>query len=49
VLRLAKEYGRSPEEVENWDPYWFNRANTWLEGEAIADQQEQEARKRSKK
>lgn len=48
MLRIAREYGRSPEEVENWDPYWFNRANTWLEGEAVADQQEESTKKRLK-
>lgn len=32
---LADRFGRSPEEVENWDAYWFNRAGEFLEGEAI--------------
>lgn len=36
ILVLAERFGRSPEEVENWDLYWFNRAIEWLEGEGRA-------------
>lgn len=35
VLQLAEKYGRSPEEVETWDSYWFDRASILLEAEAI--------------
>jgi hypothetical protein len=46
VLTLAKEYGRPPEEVEDWDAYWFNRAAVKLRGENI--HHEREAARREK-
>lgn len=30
TLRIAKEYGQPPHEVEKWDPYWTNRAWTLI-------------------
>jgi hypothetical protein len=38
VLQLAEKYGRSPEEVESWDSFWFDRAAVALEAESIDSQ-----------
>ena len=51
VLQLAEKYGRPPEEVENWDVYWFERAAVLLEGESIDSERrkkdlEKQARRR---
>lgn len=35
MLLVAERYGRAPEEVEQWDEYWFNRAVEYLEGEGL--------------
>jgi hypothetical protein len=35
VLTLAEKYGRPPEEVEQWDAYWFERAAEFAQGEAM--------------
>jgi len=45
---LAKEYGQSPEVVENWDEYWFERAAVELHGRSIYERRrdEEERRKR---
>lgn len=34
ILALAKEYGQSPETVENWDEYWLERAALKIVGES---------------
>jgi hypothetical protein len=49
VLRIAREFGRPPEEVEKWDEYWLNRTVEWLDGEAIAQRQEEEANGRKRR
>jgi hypothetical protein len=47
ILILAKEYGQSPQAVEEWDEYWFNRAVVDLQGRAQDDaRRAKEARKR---
>ena len=38
ILVIAETYGRSPEEVEHWDAYWFERAVAKLRGQTIHDQ-----------
>lgn len=35
ILRLAKEYGQAPQDVENWEEWWLLRAVELLDGEAI--------------
>lgn len=50
VLKLAKEYGRPPEEVENWDAFWFNRAADLMDGENLHQSaQMKEMERRSQK
>lgn len=45
ILVLAKEYGQSPQDVENWDVYWFERAALKLEGESIHNTRERDRSK----
>lgn len=33
ILEVAKEYGQSPHEVEQWPEYWFHRAAMKLRAE----------------
>jgi hypothetical protein len=35
ILLLAKEYGQAPQDVEDWDQYWLERAALKIEGESI--------------
>lgn len=49
MLVLAKEYGRPPEEVEQWDAYWFERAVLLLEGESLRDKRAGEKRAKEMK
>ena len=35
ILIVAKEYGQSPQDVENWDSYWFERAAVKAHGEGL--------------
>jgi hypothetical protein len=35
VLKLAKEYGQAPQDVEQWDEYWVLRAIELMDGESL--------------
>jgi len=35
ILSVAKEYGQSPGDVENWESVWFERAVVKMHGEGI--------------
>lgn len=45
ILVLAKEYGQSPQDVENWDTYWLERAALKIEGESIHNIRERDRAK----
>lgn len=45
VLALAEKYGQSPESVEKWDGYWFNRARTLMIAESMDTERRTKARK----
>jgi hypothetical protein len=47
ILVLAKEYGQSPETVEQWDAYWFERAAVELRGRAIYDEKRERIRRQN--
>jgi hypothetical protein len=44
ILVLAEKYGQSPAEVENWEPYWLNRAALRLEVEYELDRRREKKR-----
>lgn len=35
ILTIAEKYGQAPQDVENWDLYWLERAFLKLQGESI--------------
>jgi hypothetical protein len=47
VLVIAKEYGTSPQEVEQWDLYWFNRAVLKLRADNVVARREANRRKKN--
>ncbi len=49
VLKLAKEYGQAPQDVENWDEYWTQRAIELMDGESMNAAAEEKRRKRETK
>jgi len=36
-LTIAAKFGRPPEEVEQWDVYWFRRASDYISGQNIGE------------
>lgn len=46
---MAEKYHRPPEEVENWDPYWLNRAILKHQGENMHDEREENRRERQRR
>lgn len=48
ILILAEKYGRSPEEVEQWDSYWLERAYLKAAGESVHHEREATRRERRK-
>jgi hypothetical protein len=49
ILVLAEKYGQSPEQVENWDQYWLNRAALRLEVDAELDRRREKRDKTRRK
>jgi len=50
VLRLAKEYGQAPEDVEKWDAYMFERAAVLMHAEGLeAERRNKELEKQSRR
>jgi hypothetical protein len=47
ILILAEKYGQSPQEVEQWDEYWLERAALKAAGESL--HYDREAKSRSRK
>jgi hypothetical protein len=35
ILAIAEKFGQAPQDVENWEHYWYERAKTQLIGEGI--------------
>lgn len=49
ILKIAKEYGQAPEDVEKWDAFLFNRAAVLMEGEGLHQAAESKAMERRSK
>lgn len=49
VLKLAKEYGQAPQDVEQWDEWWTVRAIELMDGEGLHSAAEDKRRTRETK
>ena len=49
VLKLAKEYGQAPQEVEQWQEWWVLRAIELMDGESLHSAAEEKERARTAK